>query len=365
MSQQPPTSQPSNLEKIDSNFQAARDTSNDIHWMDALEFTLEGQGWPQESEAYCRYPNRAENTLRPFVWELSRYSAGLSVRFNSNASSLQARWKLRSPNLALPHMAATGASGLDLYARNHLSGGQWRWAGSGRPTALENEFLLLNNIVPGEIEYCLYLPLYNGVISLEIGVPSGAVITPTPPRQEKPVCFYGTSIVHGGCASRTGMCYPSLLGRALDKPILNLGFSGNGKSEPEVAELLAELDPCLYVIDPLPNMSAEEVEQRISPFVETLRRQHPTIPIVLVEHLEYQHGWINIGTSQRIDGLNRTLRRVVDGLKAAGVRQLHCVSLTELLGDNREGTVDGVHPTDLGFQRIAQALEPVLRPLLN
>ena len=98
-------------------------------------------------------------------------------------------------------------------------------------------------------EYCLYMPLYNGVEFLEIGVSEQAMFTPIPPRSLKPLVFYGTSICQGGCASRPGMAWPSIVGRKLDRPIVNLGFSANGTMETSVGQLLAELDATAYVID--------------------------------------------------------------------------------------------------------------------
>src|ERR1017187_7975974 len=138
-------------------------------------------------------------------------------------------------------------------------------------------------------EYLLYLPLYNGVEEVKIGVPPEAKFESALPRPAglKPIVFYGTSIVQGGCASRPGMAYPAILGRRLDRPQINLGFSGNAWSEPEVAQLLAELDPAAYVLDPLPNMKEEWVVPRLARFVEILRGAHPKTPIVLVENVPY------------------------------------------------------------------------------
>ena len=117
--------------------------------------------------------------------------------------------------------------------------------------------MLVKGLKPGRREYVLYLPLYNGVQEVKIGVPEGATLEVAGPRPvgTKPIVFYGTSILQGGCASRPGMAYPAILGRRLDWPTINLGFSGNALSEPEVAQLLAELDPAVYVLDPLPNMT--------------------------------------------------------------------------------------------------------------
>ena len=168
---------------------------------------------------------------------------------------------------ALPHMPATGVSGVDLYAKD--KGGRWEFVGNGRPAAATNTASFA--VPPGE-QYLLYLPLYNGVKSVEIGIPKGRKIAAASPRQHrKPIVIYGTSITQGGCASRPGMAWTSIVGRRLDTPVINLGFSGSGKMEPAMADLLAELDPSVYVLDCIWNMSPEQVSERVVPFVEKLR----------------------------------------------------------------------------------------------
>jgi hypothetical protein len=129
-----------------------------------------------------------------------------------------------------------------------------------------------------------------GVESVQIGLPLGAFLAKAPPRLalfSKPVCIYGTSITQGGCASRPGMAYTAILDRRLDRPVINLGFSGNGPVELEVGRFLAELDPALCVLDCLPNMEAPQVNERAVPFVKLLRQSRPDTPIVLVENIAY------------------------------------------------------------------------------
>src|SRR5205085_2015483 len=147
----------------------------------------------------------------------------------------------------------------------------------------------------GQREFLLYLPLYNGVSSVEIGIAKGSTLAKgpaRPPERQKPIVFYGTSITQGGCASRPGMVHTAILGRRLDRPVINLGFSGSGRMEPAMATLLAELDPAVYVLDCLPNMSAAEVAERMEPFVRTLRKAHPRTPIVMAEDRLYTTGTI-------------------------------------------------------------------------
>lgn len=336
----------------------------DTQWVDARTLTLEGQGWTDVESPFDRFPARAKGVVPDGPWGLSKHSAGLAVRFVSDASWIACRWKLISSNLAMNHMPGTGVSGVDLYMRmpegqQKPPGQLWHWIGIGRPAGQETECRVAGGIPQGEHEFMLYLPLYNGVTSVEVGVPAQAQIAPAPDRG-KPIVFWGTSILQGGCASRPGMAYPSILGRWLDVPTINLGFSGNGKMDPPITELICEIDAAAYVIDCCPNMSGELVEERTEPLVHRLREARPDVPIVLVENIEYQASAALPGPKASYTSKNIKLKEAYERLIAAGVKGLTYVEGEQLLGDDGEATVDGTHATDLGFLRMAQAMEPAL-----
>ena len=339
-------------------------------WYDAQNIGVEGKGWTDTEHYYHRLPAKAKGVVRDAVWQLSTHSAGLCVRFITDADTIAARWSLGSPNLGMPHFPPGGVSGVDLYALDNRAGepGTWRWIGAGRPDKQKNEATLAQGIPEGKHEFLLYLPLYNSTQSAAIGLPPGAVLEkapPRPPERARPIVVYGTSIVQGGCASRPGMAHTSILSRKLRRPVINLGFSGNGKIEMEMAELLTELDAAAYVIDCLPNLEAAGVTERTEPFVRALRKARPDIPIVLVENIQYQAGAFLLPPRQSYEAKNDALRAAYERLKADSVPGLTYVPCDNLLGDDGEATVDGTHPTDLGFLRMAQALEPVLSQILN
>lgn len=346
--------------------QAAASDASAVRWVDARQLTVEGRGWPEAAlqAPFDRLPAKAEGVVRAAVWGLSRDSAGLCVRFASDSPAIHCRWTLRKANLAMPHMPATGVSGVDLYVSTP---GGWRWLATGRPTQPANAAALVAGLPRERREYVLYLPLYNGVSSLEIGVAQDAALNPLPRSEQpvRPVVFWGTSITQGGCASRPGMVHTAILGRRLNVPVINLGFSGNGKLEPEVAQLLAEIDAAVYVIDCLPNCTAAEVSERTAPLVAILRKARPTTPIVLVEDRTYADAFLVEGRAERNRTSRAALRAEYEKLVAAGVPQLHYLRGETLLGADGEDTVDGSHPTDLGFVRQADAMEKVLRPLVT
>ncbi len=341
-------------EKIDPLKGTADPCRADV-WYDGSLLLLEGKGWENTESYYDRLPAFAKDKVRAPVWSLSHDSTGMCLRFLTDAQSIKVRWTVRSESLAMPHMPATGVSGIDLYTRTGR--GPWTFAKNGRPTSKLNEVSF--RVTPGA-ECLLYLPLYNGVKSLAIGVPKDKTLSrpgESSRRPKKPVVFYGTSITQGGCASRPGLAFTAIVRRQLDVPIINLGFSGNGKMEPEMADLLAELDPAVYVLDCLWNMQPAEVSERLGPFVRKLRAVRPGTPILLVEDCSVSN------TTPTEKGT--ILRRIHEDLKAEGMRDLYFLSNRNMLGTDGDGTVDGCHPNDLGMMRQAAVLSKSLAPLLR
>jgi hypothetical protein len=361
-----PTILPAEEPRVLNPSQAQKDPDDGSFWYDARLLPVEGQGWTDTKSPYDRLPARAEALVRDAVWNLSRHASGIVVPFRTAAGTIRARWTLTSDRLAMPHMPASGVSGLDLYVRDDQ--GTWRWLACRPPEGKTTTATLVSGLPENTRDYLLYLPLYNGVTSLEINVPAGKLLAASPPRDEphqKPIVFYGTSITHGASASRPGMSHPAILGRRFERPIINLGFSGNGRMEPEVATLLAELDPAAFVIDCLPNMTADEVLARTRPCVEILRKAHPSTPILLVEDRSYSDAFLIDSKRERNQTSRVALRKVYDELKSAGDDQLFYLEGEHLLGDDNEGTVDSSHPTDLGFMRQADAFEKALAPILG
>jgi hypothetical protein len=341
------------------------DPATGVQWFDIRALGVEGQGWTDTKAPFDRLPAKAEKTARPPVWNLSRNSTGLCVRFVTDATTIHARWTLTSKNLAMPHMPATGVSGLDLYVKS--AAGKWQWLANGRPTAETNTAQLASGLPAGEQEYLLYLPLYNGVSSVEIGLPKGTTLKKADPRpadKQTPIVFYGTSITQGGCASRPGMVHTAILGRKLERPVINLGFSGNGTLDPDIAALLGELDAAVYVLDCLPNLDAPKVAERTEPFVKALRKAKPTTPILLVEDRSYANAAVLPAVAKRNADSRAAYKKAFDALIAGGDKNLFYLTGDKLIGDDGEGTVDGSHPTDLGFMRQADAFAEALSPIL-
>jgi len=314
---------------------------------------------------YDRLPISYKEKVRDPVWDLSKASAGITVRFHSNSTSINLKWTVLN-DLDMSHMAATGIKGIDLYTKYN---NKWRYittAGAlvglkeyqnkSNPADSINEFELIKNMTPEFREYKLFLPLYDGVTKLEVGIDSAASIEKATPSTEKPIVFYGTSITQGGCASRPGMAHTNIISRKLDVECINYGFSGNGRMETPIVELISEIDARFYVIECLQNMDSEQVKERVKPLVDIIRINHPHTPIVLVENMMYTMAFLNQNLETELINENLALKNEYDKIIKSGTPNIFYIKDNkEFLVDN-EGTVDGVHLTDLGFIRYADYL---------
>lgn len=335
-----------------------------MEWISALDprWTVCGLPWHAENDGtLARLPLRADNLVRPEVRGLGRQLSGGRIRFRSDTAELSVR-VAHSADPCMWNMHRVGSSGLDLYV-----GATWWGATNWMTPEPEYEYAFFSDQRPVEREFTLYLPLYNDLTRLEIGLSDGAsVLPPLPFALPKPVVYYGSSITMGGCASRPGNAYPAILSRRLNLDMVNLGMSGNGLGEPEVASLIAEIDAACFVLDFHINvMTADELRKVYLPFYEAIRQRHPDTPMLMLSQIfttreRFQPDWLQ----KRIDQ-TAVIREAYSEALRRGDQQVHFVDGTWLIGPEDEGVyVDGVHPNDRGFFMIADRLEPVLRDLL-
>jgi len=342
-------------------------TDSTIIYHGRQHFLIEGTAISDslKESPYDRLPISYKEKVREPVWDLSKASAGITVRFHSNSTSINLKWTVLN-DLDMSHMAATGIKGIDLYTKYN---NKWRYVTTAGalvglktyqnksiPADSINEYELIKNMTPEFREYKLFLPLYDGVTKLEVGIDSAASIEKATPSSEKPIVFYGTSITQGGCASRPGMAHTNIISRKLDVDCINYGFSGNGRMETPIVELISEIDARFYVIECLQNMDSEQVKERVKPLVDIIRTNHPHTPIVLVENMMYTMAFLNQTLETRLIEENTALKNEYDKIIKSGTPNIFYIKDNkDFLVDN-EGTVDGVHLTDLGFLRYADYL---------
>lgn len=333
----------------------------DLKYYDGQLFTIIGKYHKEMN--YVRFPREYQDKLRKDVWELGQNSAGISIRFCTNASEIAVRWTVMEDNV-MDHMPFTGIKGIDLYAwvDNH-----WKYVNTGRVKGKTNEFTMVKNAGDIYREYLLNLPLYDGVDSLSIGINGTAEISK--PKADyliakKPVVYYGSSIAQGGCASRPGMAFTNILERAMDRSFINMGFSGSGTFDLSVGEAMCEIDAALYVIDCNPNTKTELIFERAVELVKFLKKNKPDVPVLLVENFYYENGF---GKPEESDSEKKRveLRRAFQVLQNAGIQQIYYQKGDGMIGYDHEGTVDGVHPNDVGMLRMAETLQPVIQKILS
>lgn len=333
-----------------------------LRYYEATQFKVIGQPVPDEPRVYTRMPDSLKGKVRDALWNLGQNTAGMAVRFRSDARQIGVRWKNHSV-FNMNHMTATGIRGLDLYCLQDHD--QWVFVNSAKPQGrLVNKSKIIENLDGKEHEYMLYLPLYEGIDSLEIGVEEGATIDKPRvalPAENKPVVWYGTSITQGGCASRPGMAATNIVERRLNRVVVNLGFSGNGKLDPEVAEIMARHDAGLYIMDMLPNCTSDLINEKIGRFYSILRKAHPDTPILLVENPIFPPTRFDSEMRKTINEKNATLAKFYKKFRAAGDKNVYFVSSADMIGTDNEGTVDGIHFTDLGFERCADYMTPIIK----
>ena len=335
-----------------------------LRYVNASNFEIINKGFTDTENLYDRLPASLNGKTRPPVWSLSKNCSGLAIRFKTNSSVIAARWEVTG-DVTMNHFTPTGIKGLDLYC---FKNGKWQFVNSGRPAGKKTTAIIIDHMLGKDTEYMLYLPLYDGLVNLEIGInPSATIGNPilNSPRKEKPVVFYGTSITQGGCASRAGMSYPNQLSRMLDRQIVNLGFSGNGQLDLEIAEAMAVIDASCFVIDCLPNVSVKQMNEKYADFLKIIRKKRPDVPILLVETILFPHRNFDQSIYALLQEKNSTLIKIFNDQKSTGDRKIFYQKADQLIGTDGEGTVDGVHLTDLGFLRMSEKLYPVISKLIK
>ena len=333
-------------------------------YTDATTLPVFGKVCEDTYEPFSRLPGRLEKVSRPPVWSLGRNSAGIFVRFASDAGQFSFKWN-STFHKDLDNMAAIGVRGLALYTYDK---GEWVYIASARPSKKEadSQFRISCSALRGQMhEFMLYLSLYDGVRNLQIGVPEGMTLT-TPtlnsPRADKPVIIYGTSILQGASASHPGMAGTNQLARKMDRVVINLGFSGNALLDYEIAELMAAYpDPGAFVLDNIPNGTPENTREKLEGFYRIIRDAHPSVPIVFVEHPRLPRWRFDVAGRNMIIAKNEALHEIYGRLKKAGEKNIYLVKADKMLPENNVGTIEGTHFTDLGFIGWVNAVYPTLK----
>jgi len=324
-------------------------------------FTINGLWWLKENGGtYCRLPQRAAvmDQIEKRVWRYSRYPAGARLRFKTNSSSVELRIDHGGDSFSWKELSVTAMAGIELYEGPP---DRMVFRRISRPVSGKEPYVADFGPFPERQlrEFTFYLPMYAKLESLEIALDSDAKIEPPSPfKIDKPVVFYGTSFIQGGCASRASMNLPALIGRMLGVDIINLGFAGDGRCELAMAKLAAEIDAACFVMGPILNEPVL-MRENYPRFVACIRQQRPDLPILLMTRLH------TTGQTEPYS-VNTLVREVWEKMRLAGDQHVYFFDSFVLYKDGSiHPTVEGLHPSDLGFKMIADALAPDMAKILG
>lgn len=347
-----------NISEIDKNLKLeSKIERDDLTWIEATSEAFRIYGAAQHSP-FLRMPVEVAKSVSGNVAALNHHTSGIRVKLRTDSSfiAVHAEWNGMT---RMSHMAFSGSSGFDLY---RIVDGVERFAGAFIPKADSDKgFESLLGTAGTMNDYVINFPLYNGVTKLYIGVKNTAKFeAPAEYKIADPIVFYGSSITQGGCASRPGSSYSSMLSRSLNADFINLGFSGSALGEPKMAEYVSNLKMSAFVFDyDFNSPSLEELQKTHYAFFKTVRDKNPELPIIMLSRPGYKH---NDQSLARMEVIKATYEKA----KNNGDNNVYFIDgATIYNGDLLDSmSVDGCHPTDLGFYKFHEILLPVLKSVL-
>lgn len=346
---------------------SAQHKDDDLNWKSISEFKVYGSLNTFEDGVVRRFPDSLKNQVRERLWKLSEQTAGFYLKFKTDAPYIKVSYT-PGGDLSFPHMPATGVSGVDLYVKND-QGFDWVRGGYSFGETVSYTFSHIK-LAEGKHEFWLYLPLYQSIADFKVGIPNTYSLDPIRKTGDKaPIIVYGTSIAQGACATRSGMAWTNILGRKLSYPVVNLGFSGNGRLEPEVIDYIAQFKASAFVLDCMPNFTSgqglnpKEARARLTASITTLKKSHPHTPILIVEHSGYSDGTVQTHRLDTYSQLNEATQAVFENLK--GTYDGLYLLTKEEIGLTSQSYVDGTHPNDHGMVQYAKAYEKALKEFLK
>lgn len=361
------------IQQLDQNFKIETDvTEPDLVWFNTRElpFSLHGVMYDEVEKRFLRIPQKIAEKVSQGVEELNRNTAGGRVRFRTNSSFIAIRVMMnesRAEYMMMPHMPRTGQSGFDLY---RILDGKETYFTTFIPPASWKDGYSSSARTYGELaDYTINFPLYDGVKELYIGIKKNAILEEaTPYKYDVPIVFYGNSITQGGCASRPGNSYQGFLSRRFSMDFVNLGFSGNGKGEPEMAEYIANMNMSAFVMDYNFNAPTEEhLRATHYNFYKIVRDANPNLPIIFLSHSTGFYITSAFDEWGTFEGRCKIIEETYERAKVEGDENVYFVDGKEIVmcEEGDACTVDRIHPNDLGFYRIAMHIEEELKKFLE
>ncbi len=339
-------------------------SAQNINYVDASSLNVCGHTLKSESKPYARFDKTRYPLPNKHIESMSQYSTGLYVMFSTDSKTLMAKWKWVKRGMG-NNMTPILQRGLDLYIEKD---GKWMFAGVGRPSGshdkCESTWKIAKNMPEGTKKCMLYLPCWCELTDLKIGVEEGAKIEAIESPYRYKVITLGSSITHGASASRPGMTYTARMSRYTGIDFINFGFSGECKLQPEFAKIIAETEADAYMFDAFSNPTAKEIRERLEPFVKTIAEAHPDkVFIFLQTHMRedtlFDEKWRNFNLERRA-----TVRQLMPQMEKK-YKNVFFLDAENVTSDDYDGTIDGAHPTDLGFDKFIKTYLPRVTKILK
>lgn len=332
----------------------------DLRYVDASSLTVINKALHGGASPYHRVDSVLYPSMSHKVKKLYSYPSGISVVFRTDSRRIYARWRTLGHRQST-NIPAIAQRGLDLYIRRD---GRWLYAGVGKPDVCEHFSALCVNM-DGDIKECMInLPVYDEVLGLEIGVEPGALVEPLPNPYTRRVVFAGSSITNGSGISRPGMTYAARIGRALGVETPNLGASGNFRLDPFFCDVIADMRADAFVFDAFSNPDAAQIRERLLPFVAAVRKAHPHAPLIFLNTLVRPKGNFNLKVRAE-EEVKREAAREMMRQATEQFGNVYFIDPGMPVGDDGDATVDGIHPTDMGFDRMLTQILPELTAILR
>ena len=338
--------------------------AKDLKWVDGTSLNICGHTIRNAENPYSRIETKPYGFENKSIIRYSKYSSGLYVMFKTNSTRISAEWSLASVKVR-DNMTPIVQHGIDLYVKQN---GKWRFCAVGRvstdPKITNYKKSLLKNMDGGDKEFMLYLPLWSEITELKIGIDSDAEISAIPSPYKHRVVSYGTSTLHAASPSRPGMAPLARLSRELGVDFVNFSYSGQGKMEPESAEVLADCETDALICYCFGNTTPEQVAERVEAFAERIAKAHPDKPIIFMP--PYLNGEYHLDMVKRATSIRK--REIIKEKMAAitkRFRNVYFIDIKDACGDDCEATIDNSHPNDLGFDRILKSYGPKIAKILK
>lgn len=339
-------------------------SAQNINYVDASILNVCGQTLKSKSNPFSRFDPSKYPLPNKHIEQMSKYSTGLYIMFSTDSKTIMAKWKWVKRGLG-NNMTPILQRGLDLYIEKD---GKWMFVGVGRPsgdqTKCESTWKIAKNMPAGTKKCMLYLPAWCEVTDLQLGVDEGTSITPIESPYRYKVLTHGSSVTHGASASRPGMTYTARMSRYSGFDFVNFGFSGECKLQPEFAKIIAETEADAYMFDAFSNPTPKEIRERLEPFIKTITEAHPDKPFIFLQtHMRedtlFEEKWLSFNLERRA-----TVRELMPQM-VKKYKNVYFLDAENITSDDYDGTIDGAHPSDLGFDKFIKTYLPRVKKILK